>query len=85
MSLHTLGIAFYESIRGVILDPIGLSALTYIATVLAALALYALISAIPARTPRPPTDQPPTGVRVGLPAPPLGSARQSKNSDAGVA
>jgi len=45
-----LGIAFYESsIRGGVLDPIGLSALTYVATILAALALYALISAIPAR------------------------------------
>ncbi len=45
-----LGIAFYESsIRGGVLDPIGLSALTYVATILAALALYGLIAAIPAR------------------------------------
>jgi putative ABC transport system permease protein len=43
------GIVFYETIRGGILDPIGLSLLTYIATILAALALYGLIGAIPAR------------------------------------
>jgi putative ABC transport system permease protein len=43
------GIVFYESIRGGILDPIGLSALTYVATILAALTLYGLIAAIPAR------------------------------------
>jgi ABC-type lipoprotein release transport system permease subunit len=43
------GIVFYESIRGGILDPIGLSALTYIATILATLTLYGLIAAIPAR------------------------------------
>jgi putative ABC transport system permease protein len=44
-----LGIAFYESIRGVILEPIGLTPLTYVATSLAALVLYALIAVIPAR------------------------------------
>jgi len=43
------GIVFYESIRGGILDPIGLSALTYLATILATLTLYGLIAAIPAR------------------------------------
>ena len=43
------GIVFYESIRGGILDPIGLSALTYIATILATLTVYGLIAAIPAR------------------------------------
>jgi putative ABC transport system permease protein len=44
-----LGIWFYESIRGGILDPIGLTLLTYIATTLSALTLYAMIAAIPAR------------------------------------
>ncbi|HET6949673.1 MAG TPA: FtsX-like permease family protein [Acidimicrobiales bacterium] len=44
-----LGIAFYESSARGPLDPIGLSALTYIATTLTALTLYAIISAIPAR------------------------------------
>jgi len=43
-----LGIAFYESIRGGI-APIGLTPLTYVATILAALTLYGLIAAIPAR------------------------------------
>jgi putative ABC transport system permease protein len=44
-----LGILFYESIRSGLLDPIGLSLLTYIATTLTALTLYAIIAAIPAR------------------------------------
>jgi putative ABC transport system permease protein len=44
-----LGILFYESIRAGILDPIGLSLLTYIAMTLTALTLYAIIAAIPAR------------------------------------
>jgi putative ABC transport system permease protein len=44
-----LGIFFYDSIRAGILDPIGLSLLTYIATTLTALTLYAIIAAIPAR------------------------------------
>jgi putative ABC transport system permease protein len=44
-----LGILFYESIRAGILDPIGLTLLTYIATTLTALTLYAIIAAIPAR------------------------------------
>jgi len=44
-----LGILFYESIRGGLLDPIGLTPLTYIATALTALTLYAIIAAIPAR------------------------------------
>jgi putative ABC transport system permease protein len=44
-----LGIFFYESIRSGILDPIGLSLLTYAATTLTALTLYAIIAAIPAR------------------------------------
>ena len=44
-----LGIAFYESSTRGPLGPIGLSALTYVGTILAALTLYALISAIPAR------------------------------------
>jgi putative ABC transport system permease protein len=54
-----LGIFFYESIRSGILDPIGLTLLTYIATILAALTLYGLIAAIPARllTRRPITPQ----------------------------
>jgi putative ABC transport system permease protein len=44
-----LGVAFYEkSTRGP-LGPIGLSLLTYVATILAALTLYAIIAAIPAR------------------------------------
>ena len=44
-----IGIAFYDSIRGGVLDPIGLTPLTYLATCLTALMLYALIAAIPAR------------------------------------
>ena len=40
---------FYEIIRAGSLGPIGLSLLTYIATILAALTLYGLIAAIPAR------------------------------------
>jgi putative ABC transport system permease protein len=44
-----LGVFFYDSIRAGILDPIGLSLLTYIATTLTALTLYAIIAAIPAR------------------------------------
>jgi putative ABC transport system permease protein len=44
-----LGILFYENIRAGILDPIGLTLLTYIATTLTALTLYGLIAAIPAR------------------------------------
>jgi hypothetical protein len=44
-----LGILFYESIRSGILDPIGLSLLTYAATCLTALVLYGLIAAVPAR------------------------------------
>ena len=44
------GIVFYESsVRGEILEPIGLTVLTYIATSLIALLLYALIAVIPAR------------------------------------
>lgn len=44
-----LGIAFYESFTRGPLGPIGLSLLTYAATILAALTLYGLIAAIPAR------------------------------------
>jgi len=44
-----LGVAFYESSTRGPLDPIGLSLLTYVATILAALTLYGLIAAIPAR------------------------------------
>jgi putative ABC transport system permease protein len=44
-----LGIAFYESSTRGPLGPIGLSVLTYIATIVAALTLYAIIAAIPAR------------------------------------
>ena len=44
-----LGILFFENIRSGILDPIGLTPLTYIATTLTALTLYAIIAAIPAR------------------------------------
>jgi ABC-type antimicrobial peptide transport system permease subunit len=43
-----LGIAIYNAIRGG-LDPIGLTPLTYLATGLAALALYAAIAFTPAR------------------------------------
>jgi ABC-type antimicrobial peptide transport system permease subunit len=43
-----LGIAIYNAIRGG-LDPIGLTPLTYIATGLAALVLYAAIAFAPAR------------------------------------
>jgi putative ABC transport system permease protein len=44
-----LGVAFYESSTRGPLGPIGLSLLTYVATILAALTLYGLIAAIPAR------------------------------------
>lgn len=44
-----LGIAIYNAIRGASLDPIELTALTYIATILSALALYTLIAITPAR------------------------------------
>ena len=44
-----LGIALYNAIRGATLDPIGLTALTYIATILSALVLYAVIALTPAR------------------------------------
>ena len=44
-----LGIAFYESSTRGPLGPIGLSLLTYVATVVAVLTLYAIIAAIPAR------------------------------------
>jgi putative ABC transport system permease protein len=43
------GIAFYASIRGEILDPIGLSPLTYAATILTAVLLYAVIAFLPTR------------------------------------
>jgi putative ABC transport system permease protein len=43
-----LGIVLYNAIRGA-LDPIGLTPLTYIATGLAALVLYAAIAYVPAR------------------------------------
>jgi hypothetical protein len=50
ISASPSGIAFYESsIRGGILDPIGLALLTYSATVLAALLLCAAIALTPAR------------------------------------
>jgi hypothetical protein len=38
-----------SSIRGGILDPIGLSPLTYVATILTAVLLYAVIAFIPTR------------------------------------
>ena len=44
-----LGIAFYTTSTRGPLDPIGLSALTYAATVLIALLLYAVIAFTPAR------------------------------------
>jgi putative ABC transport system permease protein len=44
-----LGVAFYESSTRGPLGPIRLSLLTYVATILAALTLYGLIAAIPAR------------------------------------
>jgi putative ABC transport system permease protein len=44
-----LGVAFYQTSTRGPLGPIGLSLLTYVATVLAALTLYGLIAAIPAR------------------------------------
>jgi putative ABC transport system permease protein len=44
-----LGIALYDSIRGQTLDPIGLTPLTYVATGLTALLLYAVIALTPAR------------------------------------
>ena len=44
-----LGIALYDAIRGLTLNPIELTPLTYIATTLAALLLYALIALAPAR------------------------------------
>lgn len=45
-----LGIAFYAtSIRDGILDPIGFSPLTYVATILTAVLLYAVIAFIPTR------------------------------------
>jgi hypothetical protein len=44
-----LGIALYNVIRGATLDPIGLTALTYIATILSALVLYAVIALTPGR------------------------------------
>jgi putative ABC transport system permease protein len=44
-----LGIALYNSIRGQTLGPIGLTPLTYVATGLTALLLYAVIALTPAR------------------------------------
>jgi putative ABC transport system permease protein len=45
------GITLYDAIRGATLDPIGLTALAYLATILSALVLYALIALTPARRP----------------------------------
>ena len=44
-----LGITLYDAIRGATLDPIGLTALAYIATILSVLVLYTLIALTPAR------------------------------------
>ncbi len=79
-----LGIAFYESsIRGRVLDPIGLSALTYVATILAALTLYGPHRRHPRQTPRPTTGHPPTRLRIGLLAPLTGSNRHTGSAARG--
>jgi hypothetical protein len=44
-----LGVALYNAIRGGTLNPIELTPLTYIATSLTALLLYAVIALAPAR------------------------------------
>jgi putative ABC transport system permease protein len=71
-----LGILFYENIRAGILDPIGLTPAHLHRHDPDRPDAVRDHRRHPRQTPRPTTDHPPTGLRVGLPAPLTGSVRR---------